>query len=260
MTYGFEAEPKQVIGFLGAIMAILFFLIPCLQIVQLCRKTLRPVDTSYMVFIVNGTMSIFFFSDFFRIRNIVGIVPHSISIPLNFVYYAIYCVYRYNFPECCWYIAGAVLYVLTLLSLAIFLLPLYTVATTALVINVFVGLATLQKLVYFLIVYIMCMIALCMQDVRLQGTACGTEHLRLLLQRILAYLRDFGRDSRANHPQYFYGNHQFLRVCLLHGISEQIQRNAWRGQTGVAQCASPNRGQKLQYNSISKKLVHQYTY
>ena len=130
-------------------MAIIFFLVPALQIIQLFKKTLKATDVSYLVFIMNGSMSIFFFSDFYRIQNMVGTVPHAISIPLNLTYFVIYSVFRYSFPYCALSIFGSVIYVLTFLSLGLFLLPLVAVATIALVLNVFVGLATLQKLVSF---------------------------------------------------------------------------------------------------------------
>lgn len=56
-----------------------FFLLPILQIMQLFRGTVKARDVSYIIFVLNGTMSIFFCADFWRISDIIAFIPQAIS-------------------------------------------------------------------------------------------------------------------------------------------------------------------------------------
>lgn len=80
MTSEHIDNPQTAVAIAGAVMAVFFFLIPLLQIVQLCRGTLRAADVSYFVFVMNGTMSVFFFADFRRTDNSIPQIPHALSI------------------------------------------------------------------------------------------------------------------------------------------------------------------------------------
>lgn len=138
-------------------MSIVLFLLPMQQIVQLLRGTLRPADVSYLVFIANGTMSIFFFGDFYRISDALALLPHCVStirghnlplgIPLNLGYLDIYLSHMYPslsllYVAASWVCTGA------LLGLSSFVLPLKVVVSLAVIMNVAMGLATFQKFGY----------------------------------------------------------------------------------------------------------------
>ncbi len=76
---GDAGNSQLIIGITGDVLAIIFFLMPVLQIYQMCKGVLKPADVSYLVFIVNGTMSIFFSCDFFRVGDVIALLPNSIS-------------------------------------------------------------------------------------------------------------------------------------------------------------------------------------
>ncbi len=46
---------------------------------QLFRGTVKARDVSYIIFVLNGTMSIFFCADFWRISDIIAFIPQAIS-------------------------------------------------------------------------------------------------------------------------------------------------------------------------------------
>ena len=68
-----------IVGVVGDIMGIIFFLMPMQQIIQLWKKSIKAEDVSYLVFVVNGTMAIFFFCDFLRICNIPAFIPQVVG-------------------------------------------------------------------------------------------------------------------------------------------------------------------------------------
>ncbi len=188
-----QSDTAQIlVGGIGDIMGVIFFTMPMIQVIQLFKGQLKAADVSYLVFIVNGTMSIFFASDFFRVKDIFALVPNSYSVPINLFYFIVYCLYMYAAPQCFVWIAVAIVYVSVLLSLALFVLPLWVVVDIAVILNVMVGLATLQK---FVSPYSPARIVLRAADIRLQGDADSAEHIRAVQQRVLAGIRGIVRTD-----------------------------------------------------------------
>jgi len=72
-------ETRYLVGGFGDVLVIIFILMPVVQVIQMCKKTLRPCDVSYLIFVVNGTTGMFFLCDFIRIVDIVGLIPNIIS-------------------------------------------------------------------------------------------------------------------------------------------------------------------------------------
>lgn len=154
-------ETKYLIGGFGDVLVIIFILMPLVQIVQMCKKTLRPCDVSYLIFVVNGTTAIFFFCDFVRIKDIVGLVPNALSNlciilgwPFNLVCFIIHAHYQYDNPTKLYIIIGSLIYTTVLILISLFALPIDVVAFLAVFFNVSMGFATFQKFVPLIITQI----------------------------------------------------------------------------------------------------------
>lgn len=147
-------ETRFLVGGFGDILVIVFIFMPVVQIVQMCKKTLRPCDVSYLIFAVNGTTAMFFFCDFIRIKDIIGFIPNAISksaltlgLPLNVVCFIIHATFHYDHPTKIYVIAGTLVYTAVVVSLSLLVLPITVVSSLAVFFNVTMGLATFQKFV-----------------------------------------------------------------------------------------------------------------
>eukprot|EP00826_Nyctotherus_ovalis_P018015 TRINITY_DN1534_c0_g1_i1.p1 TRINITY_DN1534_c0_g1~~TRINITY_DN1534_c0_g1_i1.p1 ORF type:complete len:227 (-),score=61.95 TRINITY_DN1534_c0_g1_i1:77-757(-) len=141
-------ETRFLIGGFGDILVIVFIFMPVVQIVQMCKKTLRPCDVSYLIFAVNGTTAMFFFCDFIRIKDIIGFIPNAISLPLNLICFIIHAFFHYDYPAKIYVIVGSLVYTTIIVSLSLLVLPITVVSSLAVFFNVTMGLATFQKFYY----------------------------------------------------------------------------------------------------------------
>eukprot|EP00826_Nyctotherus_ovalis_P018016 TRINITY_DN1534_c0_g1_i3.p1 TRINITY_DN1534_c0_g1~~TRINITY_DN1534_c0_g1_i3.p1 ORF type:complete len:157 (-),score=31.60 TRINITY_DN1534_c0_g1_i3:332-802(-) len=151
-------ETRFLIGGFGDILVIVFIFMPVVQIVQMCKKTLRPCDVSYLIFAVNGTTAMFFFCDFIRIKDIIGFIPNAISnsavtlgLPLNLICFIIHAFFHYDYPAKIYVIVGSLVYTTIIVSLSLLVLPITVVSSLAVFFNVTMGLATFQKFVWLLV-------------------------------------------------------------------------------------------------------------
>ena len=80
--------------------------------------------------------------------------------PFNFVCFIVYAGFRYESPQSIIVVCSAIAYTAILVYLAMKILSLVIVSSIAVIFNMLMGLATLQKFVYCLFI-----VALCMQDV-----------------------------------------------------------------------------------------------
>lgn len=83
---------KIYVGVLGNIFAFIFFLSPIPMIIKICKRKLDPLQTPYLIFIMNCmtcllwlSYGIIIFDEFLIFSNIVGLT-------INFVYLSIYII------------------------------------------------------------------------------------------------------------------------------------------------------------------------